>query len=42
MLNDASSFAIFICLKLKKKIGISSSFNNFMEEESIIVFELGF
>jgi len=42
VVNDALSFAIYIYLKLRKEIGISISFDNFMDEESIVVFELSF
>jgi hypothetical protein len=41
-LSDVLNFAIFICLELKEKYGILGSFDNFMEKESIDVFELGF
>jgi len=42
LLSDALHFAISICLKLKKKFRIFVSFYNFMEKESIFVFELRF
>ncbi len=42
LLSDALNSTIFICLKLKKKNWNFKFFNNFMEEESIVVFELGF
>jgi 6-pyruvoyl-tetrahydropterin synthase len=34
------NFIISICLKLKDEIQIEISFNNFMEEKSIVVIEL--
>jgi hypothetical protein len=42
LLSDVLNFAISICLKLKKEFEILVSFDNFMEEESIVAFELGF
>ncbi len=42
LLSDVLTFAISICLKLKKKIENLVSFENFMEEESIAAFESGF
>ncbi len=41
LLSVVLQFAISICLKLKE-FEILVSFDNFMEEESIVVFELGF
>jgi hypothetical protein len=42
LLNDALNYAIFIYWKLKDEFRISSSFDNFMEKESIVVHVLGF
>jgi hypothetical protein len=42
LLNYALNYAIFIYWKLKDESIISSSFDNFMEKESIIVHVLGF
>jgi hypothetical protein len=39
LLSDALNFAIYIYSKLRKEIGISVSFDNFMDEESIVAFE---
>jgi hypothetical protein len=41
LLSVVLHFAISICLKLKE-FEILVSFDNFMEKESIVVFELGF
>jgi hypothetical protein len=42
LLSGALNFDISICLKSKKEFKISSSLDNFMEKESIVVLELGF
>jgi hypothetical protein len=41
-LSDVLNFVISICLKLIKEFEIFVSFDNFMEEESIATFDLGF
>jgi hypothetical protein len=40
LLSDVLNFIVSICLKLKDEIRISISFDNFMEEKSIVVIEL--
>jgi hypothetical protein len=40
--SDALKLCDFHCLKLKEESKISSSFDNFMEEESFVILELGF
>jgi hypothetical protein len=42
LLSDSLNFTISICLKLIKEYGISISFDNVMEDESIVTLELGF
>jgi len=42
LLNDALNYAIFTYWKLKDESRISSSFDNFMEKESIVAHALGF
>ncbi len=42
LLNDALNYAIFIYWKLKQESIISSSFDNFMEKESIVAHVLDF
>jgi hypothetical protein len=42
LLSDALNYVISICLKLKEKSKISSYFDNFMKEESIVALDLGF
>jgi hypothetical protein len=42
LVSDSLIFSISICLKLKKKIEISTSFDNFMGSKFVIALELGF
>jgi hypothetical protein len=42
LLSDVLNSSISICWKLRKEFGKSSSFDNFIEEEYIVVFELVF
>jgi hypothetical protein len=41
-LSDVLNSPISICLKLRKEFGKLGSFDNFIEEESIVVFKLVF
>ncbi len=41
LLNDALSFTISICLKLREKTCILVSFDNFIKKEFIVTLELG-
>ncbi len=42
LVSDSLNFSISICLKLREKFGISTSFDNFMEKKFVIALKLGF